>query len=252
MENNIEKSYNPFTMLGSWIGFIFGIIGSATSDIYLNSSDQSGASYDNFGDLLVMYNPLFWVAFPVLSKTGLMLVTIITTPILFFIYGWVVHSIFRKSNSLIRIIFASIVALCVVVSLVYSYSISYLTYLDNGSKSFNFLDTYIYSQMAKKIIEKSEVEKDNIYVISEMFKIAGHESIPVTIKVGALESLASRVNTMNSDEKNFFINDLDIFANYINKQNQLLDLTIESNVSIKDDNEKVMSEIIILKNLLNK
>ncbi|MBP6949061.1 MAG: hypothetical protein KBB50_03255, partial [Candidatus Pacebacteria bacterium] len=105
MENETKKSYNPFKMYGSWIGFIIGITGILTGHIFLQ---PVAISTNHFGDLVLVYNPFFWIAFHSLSRVGFLVVTIITTPVIFFIYGWIINSIFRKSNKLSRIIFASI------------------------------------------------------------------------------------------------------------------------------------------------
>ena len=78
METEIKKSYNPFTMLGSWIGFILGSVGSIFL-VYVIDNDPYFLGYlASFG--LEGYNArLFcWVILALI-------------PVFFFVYGWLVQ-----------------------------------------------------------------------------------------------------------------------------------------------------------------
>ncbi len=83
MQNN--KSYNAFKMWGSWIGFVLGLLFIFVEDVvfivhpfsYLLSLCSSAGDEYN---CRVKYG----------------LIILITMPIISFIYGWIVHSIFRK------------------------------------------------------------------------------------------------------------------------------------------------------------
>ncbi len=83
----MKKSYNPFKMWGSWVGFGIGVC-----SLLLYTGEPS-ILRDLFGTPFVAINPLIWIVrWPIPS-------IVLTTPIMTFVYGWGIHSIFRKLSS---------------------------------------------------------------------------------------------------------------------------------------------------------
>lgn len=99
MDIEIKKSYNPFKMWGSWIGLGIGL---ASTVIYTWVGNlRFGPAYNPFevffsflnkiATVFIMGNPFVWVPNMTVSW-----IAVVYTPLLFFIYGWAIHSIFRK------------------------------------------------------------------------------------------------------------------------------------------------------------
>ncbi|MDP1689166.1 MAG: hypothetical protein Q8L47_03485 [bacterium] len=85
MDIEIKKSYNPFKMWGSWVSFGIGTIGTL---IYVSGSSFVLRDYTT--GLSVGINPLIYlVGWPIPP-------VVLTTPLVTFLYGWAIHSIFRK------------------------------------------------------------------------------------------------------------------------------------------------------------
>ena len=92
MENEIKKSYNPFKMLGSWIGFGLGVISTI---LYVSQ----GSSLPDM-PFFILFDKIFEI-FQFLNVITILiqwplLPVIMLTPIFTFIYGWGIHSLFRK------------------------------------------------------------------------------------------------------------------------------------------------------------
>jgi hypothetical protein len=99
LTTKVKRSYNPFKMWGSWVGFGIGVVGTLAyvtnsytymlftnfmpGRILLNMLEKLGSS-------LQLANPFIWIfmwpIFPV----------VLLTPIVMFFYGWGIHSMFRK------------------------------------------------------------------------------------------------------------------------------------------------------------
>lgn len=87
----VNKSYNPFKMWGSWAGVIIGLLPIIIGSI-LQLDDM--ARVLNF--FLTKLNPFYYLEISICKEPGCGILTIISTPIIFFIYGWAIHLIIRK------------------------------------------------------------------------------------------------------------------------------------------------------------
>lgn len=262
MENEIKKSYNPFKMWGSWVGFILGIIGIFGYLVAPFFLIDSSILLDNlfignlqaFGGGLMTTNPIFWLSVLFFGEGAIRLILIIalTTPLVLFLYGWGIHSIFRKLNKTGRIILS--ITILVILGLVFLSS--YLIINTAINKRLSTLESDIHSRddtiAMNAVMLKEKSETNTIAAMDKMFYIARDESILIDARLIAIQSLSSRVTTMNSNEKSILTEYLDNLNYQINTQNKTLDLSKESDQMIKFNNDRLTSRIVILQNLVNK
>lgn len=243
METEIKKSYNPFTMLGSWIGFILGSVGSIFL-VYVIDNDPYFLGYlASFG--LEGYNArLFcWVILALI-------------PVFFFVYGWLVQFSFRKVSKGKFIFLLIIMLLIVIYPIVYIYKYERKE-VQNFGLEYSLFVSDIHSQdkikamNALKFIIKTYSQNHNLEAFhNDIFYILSDTSILIDVRFRALELLVPNIEMMSLGEKDTLNRILSEVNDKINSQNQLLDLNKESNSLIKSDNERVMLKVVELKNLL--
>lgn len=94
MSKDNKKSYNPFKMWGSWIGLIIGI--SLKFIIY-------SSLFTPFYIIAVILVNLNFINILLLTSgichTDCYGLLKISSPVVFFLYGWGIHSLFRKIKS---------------------------------------------------------------------------------------------------------------------------------------------------------
>lgn len=82
-------------MWGSWIGFLFGsfhIIGAT-----LNPNSEILEFI--FKNIIVYLNPIAIIDYHNCNDVGCGLITVLSSPIVFFLIGWAIHSLIRKITS---------------------------------------------------------------------------------------------------------------------------------------------------------
>lgn len=87
MAKETKKSYNPFKMLGSWVGFITGIL--------LSGSLLITTEYLIKLNYLFNLNPIMWFLVNCNDLGGIPII-IISTTIIYFLIGWLIHSLIRR------------------------------------------------------------------------------------------------------------------------------------------------------------
>ena len=92
MENEIKKSYNPFKMWGSWIGFFIGIILLTFPAFFVIK--QSG--FLDAVRSIIKISPIYYWESSWCDQPGCGFITFFSTRIIFFLYGWGIHSLIRK------------------------------------------------------------------------------------------------------------------------------------------------------------
>ncbi|OGZ33434.1 MAG: hypothetical protein A2174_01205 [Candidatus Portnoybacteria bacterium RBG_13_41_18] len=78
----MQKSYNPFKMWGSWAGFLIGLL------LAFLTSLEGAMPSPYFHIIFSRFNPILYFSG---NYFGLIL-----SLIMFFILGWLIHSIIRK------------------------------------------------------------------------------------------------------------------------------------------------------------
>jgi hypothetical protein len=88
----VKKLYNPFKMWGSWIGFIIipirWVLGLTVVRL-----DFALARLDDF---LWYFNPVYYLERSLCHEAGCGFITSLSTPIVFFLIGWGIHSLIRS------------------------------------------------------------------------------------------------------------------------------------------------------------
>jgi len=82
-----KKSYNPFKMWGSWVGLFIGIL--MKFSVYLILTPFYYLSFINYLnplDLFLLNN----------CNTNCYGILVFSDPIVFFLYGWAIHSLVRR------------------------------------------------------------------------------------------------------------------------------------------------------------
>lgn len=218
----IKKSYNPFRMWGSWLGFILGIL--VISSSYLSNH-------------VVFLHPFAW-AYYLGAETdweGLGILAVLTMPIIFFIYGWLIHFFFRKISKENPLIIFIIILMLVVLPYTYGTLKDKLTF----QKTLNSADSIIYSAKAvsaekrtsddlyreskamNAIMVMSQAEKDISQFTNEMFVIASDESVAIDVRLTAIEVLVPKVGMMNQVQKKNLSEQLLSLSNKVNKSSQM-------------------------------
>jgi hypothetical protein len=95
MPQETKKSYNPFKMWGSWVGLGIGIVASILLAV------PAQPIIGGLTEFAIVANPFYYLPSSVFGNEseGLFViytVVIVTSPIFFFLYGWGIHSLFRK------------------------------------------------------------------------------------------------------------------------------------------------------------
>lgn len=158
------KTYNPFKMWGSWFGLGVGIVGTLLYTWILPI-----APFRDLFSFTILTNPLIWlVGWPTLP-------IIMTTPVVMFLYGWGIHSIFRKLERGARIKLT--IAIVVIVSV--GFTFSYI----QGKQAFKAANPYY------------------DYSVSALLSSARDESLDINTRLTMLEVMAVKVEGMNVTER---------------------------------------------------
>src|SRR3989344_1077473 len=206
MPNEIKKSYNPFKMLGSWVGLIIGIISTVAFVIPPFAEYSVGEStavttvlLGVLGGLVrlpQLTNPLIFVIWPILP-------IVLLTPVFTFLYGWGIHSICRKFK-----IEDVIKGLVVIVILIIAFGVyEYVRSKQVFQAKLNSAGVDIHSSnetvAMNAVMMTADAETDNLVVIDKMLSIATDESLMIDVRLTALESLTGKINKMSSSEKQY-------------------------------------------------
>src|SRR3989344_5167323 len=89
--NNEIKTYNPFKMWGSWAGLFLGFVVLLSWSSALSS--RVSVVY-GFLKYIIYLNPVYYLAQN--QDIYLQISLLITLPVVTFVYGWGIHSLFRK------------------------------------------------------------------------------------------------------------------------------------------------------------
>jgi len=90
-----RKSFNPFKMLGAWLGLIIGILLSIPPILIIFFNVTIPEALSNFLRSLYYVNPIFWWESTRCMEAGCGALTFFTTPIWLFLVGWGIHSLVR-------------------------------------------------------------------------------------------------------------------------------------------------------------
>ncbi|MFH1151561.1 MAG: hypothetical protein V1788_00345 [Nanoarchaeota archaeon] len=91
-----RKSYNPFKMWGSWVGLLFGVIGSILYFVNIG--------YDSIKLIVAPFMIPYLIIFGCWAPSGTIceqivvvkILGIITSLIAYFLIGWAIHSLVRR------------------------------------------------------------------------------------------------------------------------------------------------------------
>lgn len=228
----MEKTYNPFKMLGSWTGFILGIL--TISSAYIANH-------------VVFLHPFAWAYFfgVQMDSEGVGILAILTMPILFFIYGWIIHSVLRKvgrENPVVVIILVSmLVASPVVYGIISDRTAVHTAYSDINSAELlpgGKINTNQESAAVDGISKIVAGESSTRIIVDKMLLIASDESLVINARLEAFRvaiSYADPYGTINQKEK--IIKQLAILDEQVNRSNQIS----------KDEKEALSSRVSELK-----
>jgi hypothetical protein len=213
----IKKSYDPFKMLGSWTGFVLGIVSVASA--YITNH-------------VLFLHPIVW-AYSLgllganVDSEGLGILAALTLPIVFFIYGWGIHLILRKINRENSIVVIILVAMIVVLPTMYGLVKDQQTFkatvnsADSDIRAAKALpegtqrtgeDFRRESVAMNAIMAIAKAEPDTSVFVSKMLSIAHDESVAIDVRLTALEALMPRIDVMNSNEKLELSRQLELFT----------------------------------------
>lgn len=213
MPEEIKKSYNPFKMWGSWVGFVVGTVGTlmygggagylmelfkiddfTAVSIFLNILQSLGGA-------LQLTNPIILILqWPILPA-------VLITPIVIFLYGWGIHSIFRKLERDGRIRLLIAVAILVIAGGAYTYA--YIIYVSPfyGSERYR--------------PQEPRITLTTSQTIDKMMTTARDESAILNKRLNALYALEAKVSEMTQGEKNMLNEQLVALNEQVNKSSQL-------------------------------
>ncbi|MEK7568522.1 MAG: hypothetical protein AAB497_00215 [Patescibacteria group bacterium] len=230
----IKKSYNPFKMWGSWAGLCVGIVGTFAYEggaIYLMNffkiDDFTAVAIflnilQAFGGALQLTNPVILILqWPILPA-------VLVTPIVIFLYGWGIHSIFRKLDREWRIRLLIAIAVLIIVRGAYAYISGRQAMLEANP---------IMALTASQAIDK-------------MMTTARDESAVIDERLTALESLSGKVAEMTPSERSTLSEQLVALSDKINTSSLILDLNKESDQMNKMNYQRMMARITMLQKML--
>ncbi len=183
MENEIKKSYNPFKMWGSWVGFGVGIV---AVPLYLG---DPSILRDLLGTPITAINPFLWLlGWP--TKT-----VVLVTPIVIFFYGWGIHSLFRRLTKEQGIKVFCVIVVLVIISSIYFYT--------DSKQSFKNANPYY------------------DYSADSLLNMASNESLVIDERLTAIEVIAGKVGAMNPGQTESLKKQLELFGNKVDTFSQL-------------------------------
>ncbi len=94
----MHKTYNPFKLWGSWIGFIVGIIPIIYVIILGALKIEIGSSIPIFF-YYIKLNPLFYLGYDC-HEAGCGGPEFLATPFVFFLMGYILHLVIRKFRNI--------------------------------------------------------------------------------------------------------------------------------------------------------
>ncbi len=103
MEKQTKKSYNPFKMWGAWVGFSLPII-TYFFVLLLNIIDITTQKSIPFvtivGKISLFFiwglNPIGYWEISQCDGPGCGYITLLSSPIVYFLIGWLIHSLIRR------------------------------------------------------------------------------------------------------------------------------------------------------------
>lgn len=183
MENE-TKSYNPFKMWGSWIGFGLGTISTI---LYLGQRQLSlpdmpffillDKIFEIFQFLNVITILIQWPLLPV----------IMLTPIFTFLYGWGIHSLFRKFG------WESIGWKLLIVILGVPIIVIFIT--DSQLHWFQTIERNRPSPETEKLIQT------NNSLLNDIFNTVRDQSIAINTRLEAIEIMVGKLASLSSPLK---------------------------------------------------
>ncbi len=93
MAEQTKKSYNPFKMWGSWVGFGIGIFLLILLFVFSSLKQYYILNAISF---LWKLNPIYIWVISSCGEPGCGGFVTFTAPIIYFLYGWLIHSLIRK------------------------------------------------------------------------------------------------------------------------------------------------------------
>lgn len=184
MENEIKKSYNPFKMWGSWIGFCLGIISTILSvgQSWISLPDMPffillSSSFEKFQFLNIITILIQWPLLPV----------ILLTPIFTFIYGWGVHSLFRKFGWKING-WKLLIEIVVVLIIVFFITNSQIHW-------FRTIERHLPLPETEKLIQI------NNSLFNGIFNTVRGQSTPINTRLEAIEVMVGKLSSLSSPQK---------------------------------------------------
>lgn len=211
MPEEIKKSYNPFKMWGSWVGLVVGTVGTlmygggASYLVGLFEIDDFTAVsiflniLQSLGGALQLTNPIILILqWPILPA-------VLITPIVIFLYGWGIHSIFRKLERDGRIRLLIAIAILIIVGGTYAYI--------SGRQTMIKANPVMALTASQAIDKMMTTARDEFAVIDE--------------RLIALESLGAKVAEMTPGEKNMLGEQLVALNEQVIKSIQLAEMNKE-------------------------
>lgn len=183
MENEIKKLYNPFKMWGSWIGFGIGAIsailyvshGSFLPDMpFFILLDKI---FESFQLLNVITILIQWPLLPV----------IMLTPISTFLYGWGIHSLFRKYGWKLNS-WKLLIEILVVLIIVF-----FIT--DSQQHWFQTIERNLPSPETEKLIQT------NNSLLNDIFNTVRDQSIAINTRLESIEVMVGKLSSLSSPQK---------------------------------------------------
>lgn len=191
-------------MLGSWAGFALGIV--------------SFPAWES--SKIFLLNPISWVI-PFVGdffSYGLLfyVIALFTLPVVFFVYGWIIHAVLRKIGRENPGVIIILVSMLVILPTVYGLIKDQQTF----QAALKSADSDIHAAKAlpegtqrtgedfrresvamNAIMVMAKAETDVASFMDKMMSIARNESIAIDVRLTALDSLSSKVSAMSSDQK---------------------------------------------------
>lgn len=205
MPEEIKKSYNPFKMWGSWAGLVVGAVGtlmygggaSYLMEIFKIDDFTAVAIFLNIlqslGGALQLTNPIILILqWPILPA-------VLVTPVVIFLYGWGIHSLFRKLGRKWRIRLLIAIATLLIAGGTYSY-------ITGKQKMLT----------ANPILALSVSQS-----IETRMSTAFNEQSTLLERTNALWELGSRVREMDFDQNKALSEQLTMLFDKVNKSTRL-------------------------------
>jgi len=245
MPQEIKKSYNPFKMLGSQVGFILGLF--AIPSAYIANH-------------VLFLHPFAWLYFfgvQIGDPEGIGILAVLTLWAVFFVYGWVIHSFLRKIGQDNPVLVIILVSMLVILPVTYGLIKDQQTF----QASLNSADSDILAAKAttegvqrnadqfnresvamNAIMVMAKAETDISMFTNKMLSVAQDESIAIDVRLTAVDILGSKVGEMSSNQKKTLNDQLLMLGDHVNKSSTAGDM----------DKERMAGRITMLQNLLAK